>query len=417
VTTRTTAILDPSLAIGYAGGAGLWAAVCGAPVSWALLAVGGTLAATAMPGRRRRGLVAVATLGGVAVGLARRDADPLAIGVAVLGIGALIGVAWTPRSRRIAAVNLVVFAVMLAVAEAGLRVAGAAEGSRDFQPIQILRDVTDGAPDAKTGRDATFTDGLRTTTDQPASSARRVLLFGGSTTECIEVGDAQTWPSALQRLLGGAASGWRVENHGRSATTAANRATALESVADLGPGDLVVFYVGVNDAGASFALRDQPVPLLVAVPRLGTGLRRLSTHSVIADRLFRVLVFGGISTSVEARQAAIDDFRDALARASAFTAARGARFVPVLQSHLFTRAEPTDYDEALAAVYSTRLPEVVDAIYPALWEVVRSYPGAIDARTAQDGLARSPYYDWHHVDARGNEAIARFVHERIDWNG
>ena len=417
MTTRAKAILDRALAVGYAIGAGLWAAVCGAPVSWALVAVGGTLGAVAMPGRRRRGVAAVAMLGGVAVGLARMDADPLVIGVAVLGVGGLIGAAWTPRSRRVVSTNLVVLVLMLAVAEAGLRVAGAAEGSREFQPIEILRDVTDGAPDAETGADATFTDGLRTTADQPASALRRALLFGGSTTECIEVGDAQTWPSALQRLLGGAASRWRVENHGRSATTAANRATALESVADLGPGDLVVFYVGVNDAGASFALRDQPVPLLVAMPRLGTALRRLSNHSVIADRLFRKLVFGGISTSAEARQTGIDDFRAALARASAYTAARGARFVPVLQSHLFTRADPTDYDEALAAVYSTRLPEVVDAIYPALWEVVRTYPGAIDARTAQDGLARSPYYDWHHVDARGNEAIARFVYERIDWNG
>jgi hypothetical protein len=48
---------------------------------------------------------------------------------------------------------------------------------------------------------------------------------------------------------------------------------------------------------------------------------------------------------------------------------------------------------------------------------MKEYPGVIDARSAQDGLERSPYYDWHHVDARGNEAIARFIYERIQWNG
>jgi hypothetical protein len=88
----------------------------------------------------------------------------------------------------------------------------------------------------------------------------------------------------------------------------------------------------------------------------------------------------------------------------------------VLQPHLFTRAAPSDYERGLAALYSPALGDAVEAIYPGLWDEMRRYPAAIDARAAMDGLTRSPYLDWHHVDERGNTAIAQLVWERLEWD-
>lgn len=397
--------------------AGLWSAVCGISMAWALAVCCGTLGFALLRKRRLRAFTAIGVCSAVVVGLTQNQVMPFAISIAICGVVAVLLAAASSRMRHIVATNLVVLVCLLVVGEATMRMTRSFDGAKYFQPIEMYRQSAEGGPDQETSVPAGSDGSLRRTTDQPAVSTRRVLLFGGSTTACAEVADAQTWPSALQRALGGTASTWRVENHGKSAATAANRATALESIADLAPGDLVVFYVGVNDAGVSFTSRDLPAPVLREIPRLSTILSRLSPHSVIADQLFRVLVFGGISTSEQAKRDAVSDFRAALTRAAAYSEERGARFIPVLQSHLFTRVNPTDYDRGLEAIYSKRLPEALNDIYPALWEAMRDFPGAIDARSAQDGLDRSPYYDWHHVDARGNEAIARFVYDQIDWNG
>jgi lysophospholipase L1-like esterase len=417
MSAKAAASIDLVLAVCFSLLAGTWSVVCGLSAPWALAVCGGTFGFTALRDRRLRGIAAVGVCSGVIVGLARAQVSPSVTSIVVGGLAAVLYTAATPRRRRIVATNLIVFGLLLGAGEVGMRATRSFDGAKYFQPIELYRQATEGGPDEVTDLRASVDGGLRRTTDQPAAATRRVLLFGGSTVACAEVSDAQTWPSALQRALGGTSSKWLVENHGQSSATTANRATALKSVADLGPGDLVVFYVGVNDAGLSFTSREHPIPLLVEVPRLSTALKRLSPHSVIADQLVRILIFGGISTSEQARQDAVSDFRVALASAAAHTEARGARFIPVLQSHLFTRANPTDYDRGLAAIYSKRLPDVVDDIYSDLWDVMQEYPGVIDARSAQDGLERSPYYDWHHVDARGNEAIARFIYERIQWNG
>lgn len=401
--------------VAYSAFAGLFLVVLGQSMVWVIAAFGVTLMAFNLQSLNARVVAAGVTVVTVGMG-ALRSSNSRSVTMAAAGVTCLLIVAWTPRRRRILGVNVIVLVVLLILAELGIRTVSRWDGSREFKPLEIYRQTSEGGPDEVSQTEAGYENGLRRTTDQPLGAERRILIFGGSTVQCAEVSDSQTWPSALQRHLGGAEGTWIVENHGVSAATATNRVAALESITDLGSGDLVLFYVGVNDAGASFTLRELPVPVLREVPRLNTALRRLSSYSIFADKLFRLLVFGGISTSERARADALAEFRKALDRAATYSESRGARFIPVLQGHLFTRANPTDYEKGLAAVYSTRLPEVVKAIYPDLWNIVRNYRDAIDARSALDDLKRSPYYDWHHVDARGNEMIAKFVYDRIDWD-
>ena len=413
---RVTRPVDVLGTLVLAGLAGSVLAICGASPRASLLLVG----VVAVRGIGRSGAtrlvsglgVVVVTAGSLLASGPTRVATVVA-SVVVATATVLVG---RPRGRRIILANLVVLGALLVALEVGLRLSSASAGSSGYQSIELYRQGRDDGPDEVTSPIVTYDGALRRTVDQPITSPRRILLFGGSTTLCAEVDDAGTWPSILQRLLGGAVSRWRVENHGVSATTAANRAEALRSVPDLGPADVVLFFVGVNDAGASFTQRENPAVVVREIPRLGTLIRRLSEHSRIADGVFRLLVFGGVRTSADARREAVESFRDALATADAAATTAGARFVPVLQPHLFTRATPSDYEQGLAALYSPALGDAVEAIYPGLWDEIRRYPAAIDARAAMDGLTRSPYLDWHHVDERGNTAIAQFVWERLEWD-
>ena len=389
--------------------------VCGLAIIDGIVSLVLLTAATLTP-RRVRYVFALGACAIVVMALVRGGSTALGVCVASASTAAAAALAGRPRGRRIVLANLVVLGVLLVALEVGLRLSSASAGSSGYQSIELYRQGRDDGPDEVAAPIVTYDGALRRTVGQPITAPRRILLFGGSTTLCAEVDDAGTWPSILQRLLGGAASRWRVENHGVSATTAANRAEALRSVPDLGPADVVLFFVGVNDAGASFTQRENPAVVVREIPRLGTLIQRLSEHSRIADGVFRLLVFGGVRTSVDARREAVDSFRDALATADAAAIAAGARFVPVLQPHLFTRATPSDYEQGLAALYSPALGDAVEAIYPGLWDEMRRYPAAIDARAAMDGLTRSPYLDWHHVDERGNTAIAQFVWERLEWD-
>jgi hypothetical protein len=42
-----------------------------------------------------------------------------------------------------------------------------------------------------------------------------------------------------------------------------------------------------------------------------------------------------------------------------------------------------------------------------------SLPNSSDARDIFDQLQPSPFFDWMHVDSRGNELIASFIFEQI----
>ena len=94
--------------------------------------------------------------------------------------------------------------------------------------------------------------GLRTTaplTMPKPAGVRRVMFLGGSTTECLFLDDAETWPALVGRRLEGAADHRRVEdvNSGKSGqTTRDHLATLAQYLIPLGP-DLVVIMAGVND--------------------------------------------------------------------------------------------------------------------------------------------------------------------------
>ena len=318
------------------------------------------------------------------------------------------------KIRKVVAANIFVFGVLFLFLEIPFRLLTDSQSSSQFQYIELFRNSRSDGPGQMTQPVLNMNSkGLRVTTDQPSTYSGRVLIFGGSTTFCGEVPDQLTYPSVLQRILNDRDSGLLVENYGKSAATATDRVQVLKTVDDLNENDIVVFYVGVNESGVGFVQRDLPVGLVTKLPELGNALQKVSKYSRIADILFRKFVFGGIEISETSKLKAETDFREAMQKAQSFVTKAGATFVPVLQATLFTRNPSSDYDRTLAKMYGSELGVVMPDMYERLLPIISEYENFGDARSVMNNLEPSPYFDWMHVDSRGDIRIATFISDLL----
>ena len=146
---------------------------------------------------------------------------------------------------------------------------------------------------------------------------------------------------------------------------------------------------------------------------MGNALQKVSKYSRIADILFRKFVFGGIEISETSKLKAESDFRKAMEEAESLTKKAGAKFVPVLQATLFTRNPLSDYDQTLAKMYGSELGIVMPEMYDRLLPVISKYENFGDARAVMDNLEPSPYFDWMHVNAAGDQQIASFLEKLL----
>lgn len=95
----------------------------------------------------------------------------------------------------------------------------------------------------------------------------RILLVGGSTTECVLLDETEHWGSIAERALGHAGDGRRVwvGNAGRSGLTSRDHAVTVKYLLPQYPRmDLIVILVGVNDLAAALRQRAayrSPAPL------------------------------------------------------------------------------------------------------------------------------------------------------------
>ena len=318
------------------------------------------------------------------------------------------------KIRKVVAANIFVFGVLFLFLEIPFRLLTDSQSSSQFQYIELFRNSRSDGPGQMTQPVLNMNSkGLRVTTDQPSTYSGRVLIFGGSTTFCGEVPDQLTYPSVLQRILNDRDSGLLVENYGKSAATATDRVQVLKTVDDLDENDIVVFYVGVNESGVGFVQRDLPVGLVTKLPELGNALQKVSKYSRIADILFRKFVFGGVEISETSKLKAETVFREAMQEAQSFVTKAGATFVPVLQATLFTRNPSSDYDRTLAKMYGSELGVVMPDMYERLLPIISKYENFGDARSVMNNLEPSPYFDWMHVDSRGDLRIATFISELL----
>lgn len=243
-------------------------------------------------------------------------------------------------------------------------------------------------------------NGLRTTTDQPEKYDFSILLFGGSTTLMEEVPDDLTYGSFLQRRIN-LDKKVRVINHGIRGATVLNRALFLIKRTHVSKGDIVVFYFGVNDSGASvhgkswLSLRS---PLLILIEKI--GVRSLEIGKWVRGEL---IYRHNFRCSINA----FDSTVSTICEAKRFVESRGAKLIVVLQPNLFVSKTKSDYEKYLRSRWSSSFAvEQVKICYPRYEAFVDQCNFGISLSHIFDNLDHSVYLDWCHVNARGAEIIA-----------
>jgi hypothetical protein len=286
-----------------------------------------------------------------------------------------------------------------------------------------------------TGRFINVRASRRHTTDQPAAFTHRVLLFGGSTVFCHQVPDSWTVASCLQRLLNRQAGPrFRVENYGTSAMIAAQQTERLR-LCDIRPGDVVVFYDGVNDVyypiynGNPDGWRPGdghdggPRRLSAVQRRLYPWCLRYRDHSATARFLFHAQdnppprsVSGARSLDRHLGQAETG-YRNALIEAKRLAARHGARFYHFLQPSIFSLRQPTAFEAQVKANDLLALPGLDRAFglgYPRLRAATTGVvsfdlSAILDQRDADEEF----YLDFCHVNHTANQRIALAIFQHI----
>ncbi len=278
------------------------------------------------------------------------------------------------------------------------------------------------------GRYFNIVGGYRVTTDAPANSDRRVLLFGGSTLFGQEVPDRHTIASYLQRMLNDEGVRWQVLNFGLPGMNAAQQTLILKQVS-LEPGDIVAYYHGVNDiyylvfggyrdgwVGGVPALR--PVQKLSAFHKwLHKWHERLKGHSYTAQIALDIYQRGQPNTVTDAAELervlahADARFRAAIVEGQKLSVAAGAAFVHFLQ--------PTAYSSSALSAYEQIILENPLQTAPGLELAFRSGYPRLD-RAAQEleesGIAYIDISDAFDDRPAGNEVLLDFCHVNHEGN-
>jgi len=310
---------------------------------------------------------------------------------------------------KILVINFIVFATVLMTTDYVLyRINSYTSGG--VSELEIFRQNNNGPLMAKTPI-INFTGGIRRTTDQQPTFENRILVFGGSTIFCGEVDDSQTVTSHLQRKLNQLDVNIRVENYGQVVVDAVysyHQMTSLPKERLPKRGDIVVFYVGVNDAGSSFIYPNMIDRWAAYYNNYSSLVGFIDDHSVIQSNLFSLAGRGRMTAGDRT-----DEFLQALRDTKFVSESLGATFIPILQPTIYTKLNKSKYEVSLFATYGTDLEVALAEIYPKLATKLLSLPNSSDARDIFDQLQPSPFFDWMHVDSRGNELIASFIFEQI----
>jgi len=288
------------------------------------------------------------------------------------------------------------------------------------------------------GRYFNIEQGRRRTTDSPPQPQHRVWVVGGSAIYSGEVPDSETIPSHLQRLLNRRQPGsWSVENLGSITVTTAQQLELLRTL-PIAPGDIVIFFDGVNDvvqgiytgdpqgwvAGENRRQLQGAGPLKALLVRINAKylaalLQRRSAFfgSVLGGILNRgnLIRRPHLADPVRVAELARETarlFRLNLEEARRFSEARGAALVHFLQPEIYASARRTPYEERLVNnfyINPNGLETAFAAGYPLLREAEASLGGAsLDLSTLlTDRLPGEEFYlDFCHVNHAANARIA-----------
>jgi hypothetical protein len=253
--------------------------------------------------------------------------------------------------------------------------------------------------------DLNVKDGLRLTTNIPEKVTNKVLVFGGSTVFCSEVPDKYTVASFLQRSLNSVTSNFRVINHGQRGATTLNRIRLLQTLSDLEKSDIAIFLFGDNDCGTYLDQKRHPLTRVIVL------LERISNYGI---EIFK-WINGELSPVLWRRRAKASALKlvEQFKIANDFCQRSDINLVFVLQPNLFTLKGNFDYTNGLKRVSSSEIKVSVGAAYPVFESWISKNNHAVSAAHIFDDIGERVYLDWAHLNARGNEYLARFIFDQL----
>ena len=246
--------------------------------------------------------------------------------------------------------------------------------------------------------------GRRLTVGSTGIRQKRVLVFGGSTVFCAEVPDSMTIPSQLQKLILDNKFDLDVLNYGIPGIRIENQLKILETIGDIGPGDVVVFYDGINDLNTVFRLGLESNKSVIPLGFVKEVAAWVESHSLLA----RGLISGYIDSSGISKDFLSNDAENEVADlwvkndkgARSYVESKGAKFVHILQPNWVT------YQGGVEATKDNKRWSDMRSIQN-YFEKYSTSVTKIDNFTKKlDGLSSTPYIDWAHLDEIGNKKIA-----------
>ena len=248
-------------------------------------------------------------------------------------------------------------------------------------------------------------DGRRITVGSNGLRQRRVLIFGGSTVFCAEVTDSLTSSSQLQQLILQNNLEFDVLNYGIPGLRIENQFNILKNVTNLGPGDIVVFYDGVNDLIRVFEEGLSRHKNQVPWRQLNDFALAVEKRSLIFKRLSISGYVDNIGVTNEfldsgAQQHISDNWLKYEELARELVQNKGADFVHILQPNWLTYknlGEKKSEDQRFSDM------RVIQEIFKSN---ASQKSGIVDFTDRLKSLNDTPFLDWAHLDEIGNKKIA-----------
>jgi len=261
------------------------------------------------------------------------------------------------------------------------------------------------------GTNYSMIDGMRSTTDSRNSRDQaNLILFGGSTVLCEEVPDRLTNASILQRMLNSLQDSVQVFNYGASGATTIDRVQMLLQNTKVKKDDIVVFYFGDNDSGWIDHRTGKPSEQLVWLP-----IRALRALSDFGSETAKWM-YGEFSPRSfhKFSRLAVEDTISAINQAFEHCASNNAQMIAVLQPNLYTLLTKSEYEKKLEKRFSRDIKTLVKDAYKNYQVWIKTVPYGVSATHIFDNAPAQVFLDWAHVNARGNELIAKFIFEELN---
>lgn len=247
-------------------------------------------------------------------------------------------------------------------------------------------------------------NGIRATPNQPISSARKILLFGGSTIFSYEVRDDKTPSACLQNKINELGFKYKVENYGVGGASIGDCFRRLRLI-EISQNDIVVILFGDNDIGINAPRKLVGRGMFKNVPFWGEFLSVFRARSKIIDWLFLETVeqvFTDLKENPDLLSGTIQTYYEI----ADFLKARKVKFIFLLQPNLYTKKSENSFENWLKNTYPKHWESIVLAGYNIFMNELSEDENFETATDIYDSYEESYYLDWAHVNSRGNEIIA-----------